>query len=112
MQIELAKKQKYLYLQEVGPRWELEFTEKMYQPKYFMNNMDFVVTDDSPDLHEVLASNAFPSYFFGAAGSQSPLHTDGVSQMSSARDTWRCRTIAWKFLHLGATIACSIRRVL
>ena len=78
LQIELAKQERYIYLQEVGPRWLLDFVAKLNQPKYFMNNIGDVVTDNKPDPRELLADDIFPAFFFGPAGSQSPLHTDGT----------------------------------
>jgi hypothetical protein len=77
LQIELAEKQRFLYAQEVGPMWLLDFVSRLNQPKYFMNNIGDVERGNNPDPRAILAANLFPAFFFGAAGSQSPLHTDG-----------------------------------
>lgn len=78
LQIELAQQGRYIYLQEVGPRWLLDSVSRLSQPKYFMNNIGDVESGNNPDPRELLADNIFPAYFFGPAGSQSPLHTDGA----------------------------------
>ena len=89
MQIELAKQERYIYLQEVGPRWLLDFVSRLSQPKYFMNNIGDVETSNNPDPQALLADNLFPAFFFGPAGSQSPLHTDGaLASMNTSIVVW------------------------
>jgi hypothetical protein len=77
-QIELAERQRFLYAQAVGPRWLLDFVSKLNQPKYFMNNIGNVERGNNPDPREILADEIFPAFFFGASGSQTPLHSDGA----------------------------------
>jgi hypothetical protein len=84
LQIELAEQEKYLYAQEVGPNWLLDFVTTLNQPKYFMNNIIDTSNDNSPDPRDLLYDNLFPAFFFGPAGSQSPLHTDGMWSFCSA----------------------------
>lgn len=85
MQIALAKEGRYLYAQEVGPRWLLDFVQRLRQPKYFMNNIVDVDRENHPDPLQTLSDNIFPAFFFGPEGSQSPLHTDGTVLSLHAR---------------------------
>jgi hypothetical protein len=79
VQIELARKGRYLYAHEIPGKWVKNLMDRLYQPKYFRNNRDDIEKETDPDPREIMYSTHFPSFFFGAAGSTSPLHSDGAT---------------------------------
>lgn len=81
MQIELAAKGRYIYAHEISGGWLPEIENIIRQPKYFLNNVQDLDWRPNVDISERVRNAHFPSVFFGASGSSSPLHSDGVIQL-------------------------------
>lgn len=75
-QVELAKRGRYIYAHEISGGWLPEVEAIIRQPKYFLNNMQDLDWRPNVDISERISNTHFPSVFFGAAGSSSPLHSD------------------------------------
>lgn len=78
MQIELAAQGRYIYAHEISGGWLPEVEAIIRQPKYFLNNVQDLDWRPNVDISERVRDTHFPSVFFGASGSSSPLHSDGA----------------------------------
>jgi hypothetical protein len=78
LQIELAKEGRFVYAHEIPGGWLRGLARRLRQPRYFLNNAQDVSTEDDTTAEDQLRKTHFPSFFFGAAGSSSPLHSDGA----------------------------------
>lgn len=79
LQIQLAEQGRYIYAHEISGGWLPEIETIIRQPKYFLNNVQDLDWRPNVDISERVRDTHFPSVFFGASGSSSPLHSDGVS---------------------------------
>ena len=79
VQEELARQGRYVYAHEIPGGQLMALAERMRQPRYFLNNAQDVCDDDGATPEKLLRHTHFPSFFFGAAGSSSPLHSDGAA---------------------------------
>ena len=73
-----------MYAFEIKSSHWPELSHNLHVPKYFLNN--FHDLDSSPNMTvaDQLAHTHFPTIFFGAPGSGSPLHSDGVPSLHCA----------------------------
>jgi hypothetical protein len=76
--VELAKEGRYVYAHEIPGAQLTVLAERMRQPRYFLNNEHDISCGDNTTAQDLLEHTHFPSFFFGAAGSTSPLHSDGA----------------------------------
>ena len=73
-----AEKGHFMYAHEISSGSIPEFAAKLHIPKFFVNNFRDLCTDGNNSLDYMIQKTHFPSIFFGAPGSSSPLHSDGA----------------------------------
>jgi hypothetical protein len=73
-----AERGHFLYAHDVGTGSIPEFARTIHIPKYFVNNFDDASARPNMTVDEMMIEAHWPSVFFGAAGSSSPLHSDGA----------------------------------
>lgn len=67
-----------MYAHEISGGRLTKLAGRMRQPRYFLNNARDVTSADGTTPEQQLRHTHFPSFFFGASGSSSPLHSDGA----------------------------------
>jgi hypothetical protein len=99
VQLEEAKKGHFMYAHEISGGSIPELANKLHVPKYFINNVHDLEPEANVTIDWMIRTTHFPSIFFGAPGSSSPLHSDGMStQPSRGAPTkmYLCGMIVWQ----------------
>jgi hypothetical protein len=81
MQAREAEKGHFLYAHELDAGAFPSFSSSIHVPKYFLNNVDGLLSRPNSTAEMWLEHTHFPAIFFGPPGSSSPLHSDGVSSL-------------------------------
>lgn len=79
VQLEEAKMGHFMYAHEISSGSIPELASKLHVPKYFVNNFNDLESAANVTIDWMIRGTHFPSIFFGAPGSSSPLHSDGTS---------------------------------
>jgi hypothetical protein len=85
VQLEEAKKGHFMYAHEISGGSIPELAYKLHVPKYFINNVRDLESEPNVTIDWMIRTTHFPSIFFGAPGSSSPLHSDGTSTQPPCR---------------------------
>ena len=78
MQVREAEKGHYMYAHDIAGSHIPELVQELHIPKYFINNIQDVSSDPGMTVEQMIKETFYPTIFFGAPGSNSPLHTDGA----------------------------------
>jgi hypothetical protein len=78
VQVREAEKGHYMYAHDIAGSHIPELVQELHIPKYFINNIQDVSSDPGMTVEQMIKETFYPTIFFGAPGSNSPLHTDGA----------------------------------
>ena len=67
-----------MYAHEISGGRIPELARELHIPRYFLNNYLDASSEPNTTVDEMILDTHFPSVFFGAPGSSSPLHSDGA----------------------------------
>ena len=67
-----------MYAHEISGGAIPELARELRIPKFFINNFNDVSDGANQTVDDMILETHFPSVFFGAPGSSSPLHSDGA----------------------------------